>query len=512
MVHALFVTLLLVPVWDFKSRYEASYQANVCIDAARPLQCVATRPILVVASEAYLTFVLVSMLIELYLHYFRISMKNRLRYLYSVVFRVLVGIYLTAALTIIVIQILFSVLGALVFPFKVMPFITGRLRIVVAAHSRLALTGLAAHTAKIYRKIKEIQVKVRRAVVERGMRAQARLSGRLPPPVLSDMVGRIIAEALDAGGMSTRSVIRIVIIAVLALIVVVAFLFVGISAFTDPTSATAGSINSSMVLGATGAVNKVSESKLLPGGKPNKLASTIAASVTKKINFISRQMEFALKTSKKLEDDDLNEAVEETYEAQKEMYKAHVGAAKLIIEQDKLSRDDRRATIVDIKTTAKQNAVTVAAGAASGPFVPQSVVQNGMPQGPRTPARIGSQPRSRPAQVAATAGGVHNPFVSVKAGGASIPGMGSGSGMPDLPWGSSGLGVSRTSPDDVIPSPPSAPRPLQLSLRTARLASLRPSSLEAADQLHSRPVIPKRISLQVIGGPSGKPPEGGPIS
>merc|ERR1711907_887058 len=218
-----------------------------------------------------------------------------------------------------VVVALWTLLGVLVNPAKVGPYAT-------------AVVGAVAHGASMYAKLKKFQVRVQKNVTKRVMLYKSKMGKSMPKPLLDVMMGKNVEQALHDAGLSPSKVIVAVIASLVLLMMIFAFLFVGIMAFTDPTDGTAGAINSSMTGGATGALNQA-------GGEGNEgetkekveeMSGSIQDKLKAVFKMIGKQIKMAMKLMKKMQKgmSAMAGAGEALAEAGKEVYKSEKYEAK----------------------------------------------------------------------------------------------------------------------------------------------------------------------------------------
>lgn len=154
-------------------------------------------------------------------------MRAFLRRVYYVVF----GIFVWISLTMLIINVFWIFLGALQVPRK----------LGVYALSLVLTLGVVA---KYYAKLHRFQIRVRRTVHERLKHFSAKIARKnFSPQVLKILLDKNVETTLLANGLSTASVLLKCVVLLVAIIAILAFVFLGFQAFTDEQNFDSAVIN-----------------------------------------------------------------------------------------------------------------------------------------------------------------------------------------------------------------------------------------------------------------------------
>jgi len=208
----------LIIIWVFASHWKTAVLEESCKVRADRNACLAQSETISSMAVVIIIVAIIIFAIELSGHYLRLSysgVRPYCRKLFYIVYA-LVG---TLALGIIILVCLWILIGTLLLPSKVAPYLAG-------------LAGMAGNSATIWARLACLQHRVSRAVSQRVACMRPSFT-KIPKPLLDVVIRNKLSEVLKAEGLSAPLMVIALIRQMFLLILLFVFVFIAFAAFSD---------------------------------------------------------------------------------------------------------------------------------------------------------------------------------------------------------------------------------------------------------------------------------------
>jgi len=224
----------LIIIWGFASNWKNAVLEESCKVRADRNSCLAQSETISSMVVVIIIVAIIVFAIELTGHYLRLSYAGVIRPLFRKIFYIVYMFVGTLALSIMILVCLWIVLGTLMLPSKVAPYLAG-------------LAGMAGNSATIWARLACLQHRVSRAVSQRVACMRPSFK-KIPKPLLDVVIRNKLSEVLKAEGLSAPLMVVALIRQMFLLILLFVFVFIAFAAFSDVYDLMTGIYNACAVV------------------------------------------------------------------------------------------------------------------------------------------------------------------------------------------------------------------------------------------------------------------------